>query len=142
MTYLLLLPKNLSDTRWSARADATKALTPGYKYFQRTLQVISDDESQISFVKIKAHSLHNTLAKLETEILTVFWNDLLSVFNKNNHGLQKVDIDLHQAVALYKSMIVCVTKLGERFEYYLEQGCGISANFAFSEGKKATETSV
>lgn len=39
-------------------------------------------------------------------------------------------------MALYKGIIEYVTKLKERFEYYLEQGHGISGNFAFSEDNK------
>lgn len=34
-----LVVKRVSDTRWSARADATKALSCGYSSFQKALQV-------------------------------------------------------------------------------------------------------
>jgi len=38
--------KNLNDTRWSCRADATKALVLGYNAFQQTLDYISKDPEQ------------------------------------------------------------------------------------------------
>ncbi|GBP90249.1 hypothetical protein EVAR_89368_1 [Eumeta japonica] len=43
-----LVLKRVSDTRWCARADATKALANGYNSFQKALQSIAGDETQTS----------------------------------------------------------------------------------------------
>ena len=41
-----LVPKHPSDTRWSARADATEAVYRGYHQFQSALREISGDTTQ------------------------------------------------------------------------------------------------
>ena len=45
-TQSTLVVKNVSDTRWSARSDATKVLFKGYKCFQEALKLISEDGNQ------------------------------------------------------------------------------------------------
>lgn len=40
-----LVLKKVNDTRWSARADETKALSKGYSTIQKTLQTIAGDNS-------------------------------------------------------------------------------------------------
>ena len=45
-TQSTLVVKNVSDTRWSARSDATKALSKGYRYSQEALKFISEDGNQ------------------------------------------------------------------------------------------------
>ncbi|KAE9521909.1 hypothetical protein AGLY_017716 [Aphis glycines] len=49
------VPKNLNDTRWSCRADATKALVLGYNEFKETLEYISKDPEQKEVVKNEAN---------------------------------------------------------------------------------------
>jgi len=41
-----LVPKDPSDTRWSARADASEAFYKGYHQFQGALQEMSPDATQ------------------------------------------------------------------------------------------------
>ncbi|XP_033223026.1 zinc finger MYM-type protein 1-like [Belonocnema kinseyi] len=43
--YSSLVLKNVSDTRWCARDDAAKALSKGYKSFQKALQSIANGET-------------------------------------------------------------------------------------------------
>jgi len=44
--------KNLNETHWSYRADATKAIVFGYDYIKETLAEISNDFDQKDIVKI------------------------------------------------------------------------------------------
>lgn len=61
MQYSLLVPKRVSNTRWCARTDATKALSRGYNSFQKALQTIADDETQTSQVIHEARCLLKAL---------------------------------------------------------------------------------
>ena len=45
-TQSTLVVKKVSGTRWSARSDATKALSKGYRCFQEALKFISEDGNQ------------------------------------------------------------------------------------------------
>lgn len=51
------VPKNLNDTRWSCRTDATKVLVLGYNEFKQTLNYISKDPEQKDIVKNEANGL-------------------------------------------------------------------------------------
>lgn len=42
----LLVPKRLSDTRWSCRADAIRSLKAGYRSFISALNELHDDEDE------------------------------------------------------------------------------------------------
>ena len=54
----LFVPQSLSDTRWSAHADATKALNTGYTEMVGVLDELANDESQTADTKNTALSLH------------------------------------------------------------------------------------
>ncbi|GBP16684.1 Zinc finger MYM-type protein 1 [Eumeta japonica] len=60
-----LVLKRVSDTRWCARADATKALANGYNSFQKALQSIAGDETQTSQAIHEAKCLLNDLGKMK-----------------------------------------------------------------------------
>ncbi|GBP21478.1 hypothetical protein EVAR_12079_1 [Eumeta japonica] len=57
--------ERVSDTRWCARADATKALANGYNSFQKALQSIAGDETQTSQAIHEAKCLLNDLGKMK-----------------------------------------------------------------------------
>ena len=73
--------KRLSDTRWSAHADAVKALCEGYENIQLALDSLADDVEQPKDTRLEAQRLRRKMDKLETVILTLFWNDVLSRYN-------------------------------------------------------------
>ncbi|XP_071044441.1 uncharacterized protein [Parasteatoda tepidariorum] len=64
-----LVLKRVSDTRWCARADATKALANGYNSFQKALQSIACDKTQTSQAIHEAKCLLNDLAKKENAVM-------------------------------------------------------------------------
>ncbi|KAK4009661.1 hypothetical protein OUZ56_018807 [Daphnia magna] len=58
--------KRLSDTRWSARADAVTALINGYSEIQQALKKIAEDQKEERATSHEAESLSNKIDKLET----------------------------------------------------------------------------
>ena len=78
------VPKILSETRWSCRADATKAIVHGYEKIKDALADISHDQEQNDVVKIKAARLLNKMESLEIALYAEFWNDILERFNATN----------------------------------------------------------
>lgn len=86
--------KSLSDTRWSARADAVKALVKGYKEIQKALYEISVDPTQKPTVQVEASGLEKKFEDFETTFLTVLWNDILERFDKVSNNLQSETLNL------------------------------------------------
>ncbi|XP_045025610.1 zinc finger MYM-type protein 1-like [Daphnia magna] len=62
--------KRLSDTRWSARADAVTALFNGYSEIQQALNKIAEDQKEQRATSHEAESLSNKMDKLETAFLS------------------------------------------------------------------------
>ena len=63
-TQSTLVVKKVSDTRWSARSDATKALSKGYRCFQEALKFISEDGNQKTDTHYEAITILKHLSKL------------------------------------------------------------------------------
>ena len=89
--------KRMSDTRWSARADATKALVKGYDEINDALVEIAGDEEE----KAETRGLATKMNQLETGILAALWHHILHRFHANSQALQSADQDLNSAVAIY-----------------------------------------
>ncbi|XP_015120741.1 zinc finger MYM-type protein 1-like [Diachasma alloeum] len=112
------VPKNLSDTRWSCRADATKALINSYDKLRETLDEIRQDDEQKDIVRIEPKRLFQKMCSLEIAFYTLFWNDILESFNATNKLLQYPTMVLHVAVAALKSLRSFVESKRDKFEEY------------------------
>jgi uncharacterized protein (UPF0147 family) len=66
--------KTLSKTRWSARADASKALHKSYHEVVSALTEIDSDEGQTKDVRSEANSIVEKLKTLEMVIMIYFWH--------------------------------------------------------------------
>ena len=86
--------KRLSETRWSARADAVDGLAFGHKHVQVALDTISNEPNQDKNSAYKASALSRELLKLENIILTLVWNKILSRFNQARKIVQDEESDL------------------------------------------------
>lgn len=84
--------KSLSATRWSARADATKALRFGYKAVQDALNEIKVDHGTPKAAQYEACQLIAVMGTLETALMTIVWDDLLRRINLTSKALQQVQI--------------------------------------------------
>ena len=77
--------KALSETRWSPRADATRALVhEGYRVIREALKKIGDDMEQKPDTRHEAQALADTMDHLETAFLCDMWNAMLARFNTTN----------------------------------------------------------
>ena len=66
------MPKKLSDTRWSCRADAYRAFVNGYEEIMETLLEMSDDLLEKADCRCTARGLYRKMPKLETGIFGKF----------------------------------------------------------------------
>lgn len=128
--------KQLSDTRWSCRADATKALKNDYPAILEALKSISDDGEEKDVVRNQARGLAGKMIRLETAILTEFWYSILDRFNGTSVSLQNPNINVNTALSLVTSLRSFVEGERDRFESYEEAGR------AFSESKSYTPERV
>lgn len=74
----------------------------------------SDDEEKPD-TRREATALCNKLRKLETALMTVFWDTVLHRFKLTSNGLQKKDMDLMTAVHLLESLHTYVASLRGQF---------------------------
>lgn len=118
--------KNLNDTRWSCRADATKALSHGYNHIQDALTMICDDIEQKDIVKCQARGLLQKMSTLEIAIYTQFWHDILERFNSVSTDLQRPAMTLNTAVNTLKSLKTFVEYKRNEFDVYEAAGKKLS----------------
>lgn len=119
--------KRLADTRWSAHADAVKALFRGYELIKSALTKIEGDNSQMKDTILEAASLCKKMSKLETVFLTIIWNEILQRFNETNKTVQRENIDLKVVIKLIESLSCYVLSMRDRFDEYeatAKQKCG------------------
>lgn len=114
------VPKILSETRWSRRADATKAIVHGYEKIKKALaDDVSHDREQEDVVKIEAASLLNKMARLEIALYAEFWNEILERFNATNKLLQDPQMVHSSAVEALKSLrsfVVSKREMSDKYE--------------------------
>ena len=113
-----LVPKSLSETRWSWRANAVKAIVLGYGSHKSVLEKISKYIEQKGIFRVEAHGILNKLCTLETSIYSLFWNDILDRFDATNKSLQNPKLVLQDAVPIMKSLKVFVASKEDKFDKY------------------------
>ena len=96
--------KILSGTRWSCRANATKAIVHGYEKIKEALADISYNQEQNDVAKIEAASLLNKMGRLEIALYAEFWNDITERFNATNKLLQDPQKIFSSAAEALKSL--------------------------------------
>ena len=136
----LLVPKSLSDTRWSAHANAMKALVLGYEDIKACLDEIAADES----VKgdVRCTGLSSQMDKLETGFFTEFWNCILQRFDATSKSLQQSSLDLNSAVKLLRSLSAFIQTLRTRLESFTVSGGELSGTLTFSENTRTRKRNV
>ena len=106
-----LTVKALSETRWSARADATRALVEGYRVIREALKKIGDDMEQKPDTRHEGQALADTMDHLETALLCDMWNAMLAQFNTTNKTVQAANVDLKTVVDLITSLTTFIETL-------------------------------
>ena len=134
--------KSLSETRWSARSDATKALTLNYQYTKQALIDITKSDRQLPTAIHDAKSLVKKLEKLNTPLMCVIWNDILENMNRINKALQEPGIEIGSVVSNYETLQKYLTSLREhsKFDNFEEQAKSmVSSNEQFVSGVTDSE---
>ena len=127
------VPKRLSETRWSCRADATKAIVHGYSEIREALYDILTDEENKAVVQNEASNLYEKMGKLETAVYVSFWNGILERFNATNHILQDPKMVLSTAVKALKSLETFIETKRDKFDEYEEAGIKLSGTKEYTE---------
>ena len=113
-----LVVKSLSDTRWSARADAVKALCAGYNGIKSALDHIAADDQQNGPTRHEANSLVASMDTLETALMSDIWSVVLSRYNETSIKLQSSSCDLKLATDLLESLHTFTDDLRNRFDEF------------------------
>lgn len=104
----LAVVKTLLNTRWSARADATKAFAKGYSHIRSALQSIITYKSEQATIRTETALLVTKLSDLETALMTLIWHMLLQRFQATSECLQRSDIDFGTVIHLYDSLCMFI----------------------------------
>ncbi|KAL4085416.1 hypothetical protein QTP88_027275 [Uroleucon formosanum] len=110
--------KRLSDTRWSARAEACSSLNTNWNEIILALSNILKNDIEKEVTKSEARGLLNQMDRIETAFMVVFWNKVLERFNATNKKLQTVEIDIESVVCLYNSLHQYVKEMRNMFDIY------------------------
>ena len=132
----ILVPQPVSQTRWSARADATKALVKGYQPIKNALLKIAKDKDEIPRVRCEADGLYKKICSLEIGMFAALWNSVLERVDATNHVLQNPKLDLFTAVAFVKSLKEFIETKRDCFDEYESQGKQLSGSDEYTLTQK------
>lgn len=127
------VPKNLSKTRWSTRADACGALYDSYKEILAELDSISNDLTKKPTTRAEASGLAKQMRKFETAILLTIWKTILERIDKVNKKLQSANVTLTVVVDLYNSLINYLIESSANFELFLKEAENIASTTEFKQ---------
>ncbi|XP_050066296.1 zinc finger MYM-type protein 1-like [Aphis gossypii] len=127
--------KSLLITRWSARADACRALNASWSEIINSLLLIKNNENEKCITRNEAKGLYKSLQSLETAFLTVFWTYVLDQLNITNKTLQGTAIDIGTASKLYASLINLIQENRDSFDYFEEQAKTMSGIELYQDTK-------
>ncbi|XP_031335363.1 zinc finger MYM-type protein 1-like [Photinus pyralis] len=96
--------QRVSDTRWSARADAVFALYKSYSDIRKALMDISDNQQHKLVARVEAKGLVKKMNLYEIAIMTVLWNKLLQRMNATSKSFQNPEFCLSTTVNLLTSL--------------------------------------
>jgi len=109
-----LVVKSLPDTRWSARADATRS---AFAHYRAVLKIATDtcaDTKQESWHKTVGWWTGQADGAVGNCANDSFWHTILERLNVTSLSLQKFDIDLISAVKLCDSLVTFLLQLRDR----------------------------
>ncbi|KAL4090089.1 hypothetical protein QTP88_024990 [Uroleucon formosanum] len=116
------VPKSKSVTRWSANAEAVKALFLSYENINEALRKIQNDTSQKQSTRHQASCLSSILGHLETGIMCELWHNILEPFNKCSKSIQSGIIDLYTAINLIESLKIVLQNIRNQYDEYESNG--------------------
>lgn len=120
--------KSLSGTRWSARADSSRALQKNYAQIREALKAISDDKEEKRETRSEASALCAKLDTLEIAFMAHFWDCILERFQATSLQLQREDMDLLTATQLLSSLRDFVAAQRDQFEKFERAALNVSTS--------------
>ena len=94
----LAVVKHLSDTRWAAHSDASKALNCGYEKIWIVLEQFTENQDETAKAQQEARGILSKLNTLENCILLVFWSVVMERFHQTSIKLQSTNMELNETV--------------------------------------------
>ena len=94
--------KRVSDTRWSAKADAVE-FKIGYNYIKAALSEVSNSNFEKKITMLEAKPLFKKMKKYDIGLRTVLWNTILHRVNASRKSLQSVECTLLRGSKLLNS---------------------------------------
>jgi hypothetical protein len=107
-------------TRWSANADAVKAVHMGRNGIITALKNIEVNGDEKTNTRLEAKGLLMKIERLQFALLTEIWNTVLQQFSKMNTLLQNPNLDLNSAVSILLALKTFLESLRENFDQYEE----------------------
>ena len=92
-----LTVKKESDTRWSAREAAVRAIAVSYGKLVGLLQSLNEDQHESTDTRAKAGILLKSLLTFNYVVYLYFWNKVLHKINVVQKRLQSPNMNLHEA---------------------------------------------
>ncbi|KAL5477549.1 hypothetical protein EMCRGX_G024360 [Ephydatia muelleri] len=92
-----LTVKKESDTRWSAREAAVRAIAVSYGKLVGLLQSLNEDQHESTDTRAKAGILLKSLLTFNCVVYLYFWNEVLHKINVVQKRLQSPNMNLHEA---------------------------------------------
>jgi len=117
----LKVVKRLIDTRWSAHADAVKAVAEGLAEIINALQDIVDNPQEEKKTINEAKSLIKKVKSLDFVVLCQFWNDILSRFNAVSKSVQSENSNLASITSQISSLKRFVSSIRDDYSRFEEQ---------------------
>ncbi|CAH1113046.1 unnamed protein product [Psylliodes chrysocephalus] len=115
------LPVNRSQTRWSAKHVAVKALLNNLPEVVESLEELKQI-SDAPEAKYEAGSLLNAIKNFKFILNLTIWVNILREINLVNIGIQKQDIILARSVSLMDGLMKTLQKMRENsIEYWIEE---------------------
>ena len=95
--------KSLSNTRWSARSDATTSLKENFVELRQMLQNFTLDDNETNETKSDLSYVKKSLDALEAAMLCALWHKIFQRFHSIS-SLQRTDMSSESCVALYNGI--------------------------------------
>ena len=127
--------KSLSETRWSARADAVKALASNYKIIQNSVDAIARTSTQPPLVVLEEKSLMSKRSSLNIVLMCIVWNNILDRVNK---ALQAPGIEIGSVVMHYRVLLEHIYSLhdSERFDRFENEAKSVAPGLDYDDENK------
>ncbi|XP_043484549.1 zinc finger MYM-type protein 1-like [Leptopilina heterotoma] len=110
------VPKQLSNTRWSARHDAVSVLKKEYGLIQDVLFNFSSDLNEKTLARSEALGLFKNMEIFETFFLTIVWDKLLERINATSKALENPNLNLTYGVQLLESLLLFIEEMRSTFD--------------------------